>query len=81
MIVFRIFLGTFLRAVATHSAVIIAQYSLNLFSPFFGAIYQIAARLTPLMTAPTVEKILHHLAKISTRENLLHLTRYSKTSY
>jgi hypothetical protein len=81
MNVFRIFLGTFLLAISTYSAVIVAQYGFNLFSPFFGAICQIAARLTPPMTAPTVEKILHHSAKISTRENLLHLTRYSKTSF
>ena len=39
MIVFRIFLGTFLLAIATYSAVIVAQYGLNLFSPLFGAIY------------------------------------------
>ena len=39
MIVFRIFLGTFLLAIATYSAVIVVQYGLNLFSPFFGAIY------------------------------------------
>ena len=39
MIVFRIFLGSFLLAIATYSAVIVVQYGLNLFSPFFGAIY------------------------------------------
>ena len=39
MNVFRMFLGTFLLAISTYSAVIVAQYGWNVFSPFFGAIY------------------------------------------
>ncbi len=39
MIVLRIFLATFLLAMATYTAVVVAQYGLNLFPPFFGAIY------------------------------------------